>query len=58
MVSEEMSFENADGRTTTTDACVYYKLTYETSAQVNYKHNKKQVIFKDPWASCFVINSD
>ena len=26
-VSEEMSFENVDGRTQ--DACIYYKLTYE-----------------------------
>ena len=41
MASEEMSFENVDdglrlttdGRTT--DACLYYKLTYEPSAQVS-----------------------
>ena len=33
MASEEMSFENVDGRTT--DACLYYKLTYELSAQVS-----------------------
>ena len=37
--SEEMSFENVDGRTTdgrrTPDACIYYKLTYEPSAQVS-----------------------
>ena len=37
MASEVMSFEN-DGRRTddgrTTDACLYYKLTYEPSAQV------------------------
>ena len=32
MASEEMSFENVDGRT---DACLYYKLTYEQSAQVS-----------------------
>ena len=35
--SEEMSFENVDGRTDgrrTPDACIYYKLTYEPSAQV------------------------
>ena len=35
MTSEEMSFENVDnddGRTT--DACLYYKLTYEPLAQV------------------------
>ena len=36
-VSEEMSFENVDenvdGRTP--DACIYYKLTYEPSAQVS-----------------------
>ena len=43
MASEEMSFENVydDGRTTTdgrmTDACLYYKLTYEPSAQVSKK---------------------
>ena len=37
MASEEMSFENVDndGRTTTTDACLYYKITYEPSAQVS-----------------------
>ena len=37
-VSEEMSFENVDGRTDagwTPDACIYYKLTYEPSAQVS-----------------------
>ena len=35
MASEEMVFENVDdGRTTTMDACLYYKLTYEPSAQV------------------------
>ena len=42
--SEEMLFENVDdddddgGTTTdgrTTDACLYYKLTYEPSAQVS-----------------------
>ena len=33
MASEEKSFENVDGRTT--DACLYYKLTYEPSAQVS-----------------------
>ena len=34
MASEEMSFENIDdGRTT--DASLYYKLTYEPSAQVS-----------------------
>ena len=36
--SEEMSFENVDGQTDdgrTTDACIYYKLTYEPSAQVS-----------------------
>ena len=31
--SEEKSFENVDGRTA--DACLYYKLTYEPSAQVS-----------------------
>ena len=30
--SEEMSFENVDGRTT--DACIYYKLTYEGSGEL------------------------
>ena len=36
--SEEKSFENVDGRTEdrrTKDACLYYKLTYEPSAQVS-----------------------
>ena len=40
--SEEMSFENVDGRTDgrttdgrTTDACIYYKLTCEPTAQVS-----------------------
>ena len=35
--SEEKSFENVDGRRMDgrpTDACLYYKLTYEPSAQV------------------------
>ena len=31
--SEEKSFENVDGRMT--DACLYYKLTYEPLAQVS-----------------------
>ena len=36
MASEEMSFEKVDGRRTmTTDACLYYKLTYEPSAHVS-----------------------
>ena len=37
MASEEMLFENVDddGRT---DACLYYKLNYELSAQVNYNY--------------------
>ena len=38
MASEEKSFENVDGRTTDgrmTDACLYYKLTYEPLAQVS-----------------------
>ena len=45
--SEEMSFENVDGRRTdgrtdgrTPDACIYYKLTYEPSAQVMLKTPK------------------
>ena len=37
--SEEMSFENVDGRRTddgrTLDACIYYKLTCEPTAQVS-----------------------
>ena len=36
--SEEMLFENVDGRTTDgrrPDACVYYKLTCEPTAQVS-----------------------
>ena len=43
--SEEMSFENVDGRTDdgrqttddgrTPDACIYYKLTCEPTAQVS-----------------------
>ena len=33
MASEEMSFENVDGWTM--DACIYYMLTYEPSAQVS-----------------------
>ena len=40
MASEEMSFENVDGRTTdgrTTDTFIYYKLTNEPSAQVSQK---------------------
>ena len=38
MVLEELSFENVDGRRTdgrTPDSCIYYKLTYEPSAQVS-----------------------
>ena len=39
MASEEMSFENVDQRRTDwrmTDACLlYYKLTYDLSAQVS-----------------------
>ena len=36
--SEEMLFENVDGRTTdgrTPGACIYYKLNYEPTAQVS-----------------------
>ena len=33
MASEEKLFENVDGQST--DACLYYKLTYEPSAQVS-----------------------
>ena len=36
MASEEMSFENVDSADgLTTDACLYYKLTYEPLAQVS-----------------------
>ena len=36
MASEEMLFENVDDDDRwTTDACLYYKLTYEHSAQVS-----------------------
>ena len=35
MASEEMSFENVDRQRRTTDAWLYYKLTYEPSAQVS-----------------------
>ena len=34
MASEELSFENADDKRTT-DAWLYYKLTYEPLAQVS-----------------------
>ena len=37
--SEEMSFENVDGQRIddgrTPNACIYYKLTYEPTAQVS-----------------------
>ena len=36
--SEEMSFENVDGRMDdgrTPDTCIYYMLTYEPTAQVS-----------------------
>ena len=35
MASEEMSFEIADDDGRTTDAWLYYKFTYEHSAQVS-----------------------
>ena len=40
MASDEMLFENVDDQWTdddgrTTDACLYYKLTYEPLAQVS-----------------------
>ena len=35
MASEEMSFENVDDNGRTTDACLYYKLTFEPLAQVS-----------------------
>ena len=47
MASQEMSFENVDdddddddGRTT--DACLYCKLTYEPSAQVELKIKRRR----------------
>ena len=46
MASEEMPFENVDGRRTdgrTTDACLYYKLTYEPSARVRKKKRKQKL---------------
>ena len=33
--SEKKSFENVNGQTT--DACLYYKLTYEPLAKVSWK---------------------
>ena len=39
MASEEMPFENVDGWTT--DAWLYYKLTYEPSAQVRMNNSVK-----------------
>ena len=35
MLSEKMPFENVDDDGRTTDAWLYYKLTYEPSAQVS-----------------------
>ena len=35
MASEEMLFENVDDNGWTTDAWLYYKLTYESLAQVS-----------------------
>ena len=35
MASEEMSFENVDGRRRTTDAWLYYKFTDEPLAEVS-----------------------
>ena len=34
-MASEMSFENVDDDGRTMDACLYYKLTYEPSAQVS-----------------------
>ena len=34
-MASEMSFENVDDDGRTTDACLYYKLTYETLTQVS-----------------------
>ena len=34
MASKEMLFENADDDGWTTDPCLYYKLTYDPSAQL------------------------
>ena len=35
MASQEMSFKDVDNDGRTMDACLYYKLTYEPSAQVS-----------------------
>ena len=48
--SEKKSFENVDGRRwtdgrRTTDACLYYKLIYERSAQVSWQFNAAILIF-------------
>ena len=37
MASEEILFKNVDDEGPTEDACLYYKLTYETLAQVSWK---------------------
>ena len=48
MASEEMSFANVDdGRQWTTDAYLYYKLTYEPSAQVSKKYLFMKKLLKD-----------
>ena len=45
--SEEMSFENVDGRRTP-DACIYYKLTYEPTAQVSSGELKRFILALAP----------
>ena len=52
MASEEMLFENVDGRM---DACLYYKLTYEPSAQVSLKHIHTQEIPLTLQMSCLLM---
>ena len=46
MASEEMSFENVDRQRATDrrtpDTFLYYKLTFEPTAQVSLKINKKK----------------
>ena len=60
--SEEMSFENVDGRTDdgrTTDTFIYYKLTYEPSAKASYKRHgnaaKLHRLPKSVWHSKYIV---
>ena len=64
--SEEMTFENVDGRMTddgrtdgrTPDACIYYKLTCEPTAQVVARHGMKAYPSLYLWSKseCVLIN--